>query len=78
MKIDQMHISFKQGLDKFDSKNYPNIEPEEIDLLLFDLDNINYSNGLQLSTGVKTAFWDSVGASATEPLIDIFIKKRKK
>ena len=29
-----MHISFKQGLDKFDSKNYPNIEPEEIDLLL--------------------------------------------
>lgn len=29
-----MHTSFKQGLDKFDSKNYPNLEPEEIDLLL--------------------------------------------
>ena len=29
-----MHLSFKQGLDKFDSKNYPNLEPEEIDLVL--------------------------------------------
>jgi len=34
MTISEMHISFKQGLHKFDSKNYPNIEPEEIDLLL--------------------------------------------
>ena len=30
----EMHISFKQGLDKFDSKNYPNLLPEEIDLIL--------------------------------------------
>jgi len=29
-----MHIAFKQGLDKFDSKDYPNLEPEEIDLVL--------------------------------------------
>jgi hypothetical protein len=29
-----MHISFKQGLDKFDSKDYPNLEPEEVDLVL--------------------------------------------
>lgn len=29
-----MHIAFKQGLDKFDSLNYPNFEPEEIDLIL--------------------------------------------
>ena len=34
MTVDEMHIAFKQGLDKFDSKNYPDIEPEEIDLLL--------------------------------------------
>ena len=34
MTVEEMHISFKQGLDKFDSKNYPNLEEEEIDLLL--------------------------------------------
>lgn len=32
--VQEMHISFKQGLDKFDSNNYANIEPEEIDLVL--------------------------------------------
>jgi len=34
MTASEMVISFKQGLDKFDSKNYPNLEPEEIDLVL--------------------------------------------
>lgn len=34
MNAPEMHIAFKQGLDKFDSLNYPDIEPEEIDLLL--------------------------------------------
>lgn len=34
MTAAQMQLSFKQGLDKFDSKNYPNLEPEEIDLVL--------------------------------------------
>ena len=29
-----MHTAFKQGLDKFDSKDYPNLEPDEIDLVL--------------------------------------------
>ena len=29
-----MHIEFKLGLDKTDSLNYPNFEPEEIDLWL--------------------------------------------
>ena len=29
-----MHTAFKQGLDKFDSKDYPNLEAEEIDLVL--------------------------------------------
>ncbi len=33
MTISEWHISFKQGMDKFDSKNYPNFEPEEIDLV---------------------------------------------
>lgn len=34
MTVQEMHLSFKQGLDKFDSKNYPNLLPEEIDLIL--------------------------------------------
>lgn len=34
MTAAQMQLSFKQGMDKFDSKNYPNLEPEEIDLVL--------------------------------------------
>jgi len=34
MDVTSMHISFKQGLDKFDSLNYPNLLPEEIDLVL--------------------------------------------
>ncbi len=33
MNIAEWHISFKQGMDKFDSLNYPNLEPEQIDLL---------------------------------------------
>lgn len=34
MTISEAHISFKFGLDKFDSLNYANFEPEEIDLIL--------------------------------------------
>ena len=34
MTIAEMHIEFKVGLDKTDSLNYPNFEPEEIDLWL--------------------------------------------
>jgi hypothetical protein len=34
MTLTQMHIEFKVGLDKTDSLNYPNFEPEEIDLWL--------------------------------------------
>tara|TARA_R110000744_G_scaffold260846_1_gene375741 strand:+ start:5887 stop:6585 length:699 start_codon:yes stop_codon:yes gene_type:complete len=34
MTIAEMHIQFKVGLDKTDSLNYPNFEPEEIDLWL--------------------------------------------
>ena len=34
MTLAEMHIEFKLGLDKTDSLNYPNFEPEEIDLWL--------------------------------------------
>jgi len=34
MTVAEMHIQFKVGLDKTDSLNYPNFEPEEIDLWL--------------------------------------------
>lgn len=34
MNISEMHIAFKFRLDKLDSLNYPEFEPEEIDLLL--------------------------------------------
>ena len=34
MTIAEMHTAFKVGLDKIDNLNYPNFEPEEIDLLL--------------------------------------------
>ncbi|GAH17195.1 unnamed protein product, partial [marine sediment metagenome] len=34
MTLAEMHIQFKLGLDKTDSLNYPNFEPEEIDLWL--------------------------------------------
>lgn len=34
MLISEMHQSFRFGLDKMDSLNYPNFLPEEIDLLL--------------------------------------------
>lgn len=34
MTVAEMHIAFKFGSDKFDNLNYPNFEPEEIDLLL--------------------------------------------
>lgn len=34
MTASEMHISFKFGLDKLDSNNYPNFEDEEVDLLL--------------------------------------------
>lgn len=34
MQIQRMHIEFKIGLDKSDVLNYPNYEPEEIDVFL--------------------------------------------
>lgn len=34
MTIIEAHLAFKFGLDKIDSLNYPNVLPEEIDLLL--------------------------------------------
>jgi len=34
MTVAEMHIEFKVGLDKTDSLNYPNFEPEEVDLWL--------------------------------------------
>lgn len=34
MTVEELHISFKQGLDKFDSKNYPDLLESEIDLIL--------------------------------------------
>jgi len=34
LTISEAHTAFKFGLDKFDSLNYPNFLPEEIDLLL--------------------------------------------
>ena len=34
MTIIEAHLSFKLSLDKIDSLNYPNLEPEEIDLIL--------------------------------------------
>jgi hypothetical protein len=34
MTVSEMHQSFRFGLDKLDSLNYPNFLPEEIDLLL--------------------------------------------
>lgn len=34
MTIAEMHTAFRVGLDKIDNLNYPNFEPEEIDLLL--------------------------------------------
>lgn len=36
MTVTELHNAFKFGLDKLDSLNYANFEPEEIDLLLND------------------------------------------
>jgi hypothetical protein len=49
---------------------------EDIDLDLFDVDNINYVNGLELSNGIKTNFWTSNEDSASEPLVNFFIRDR--
>ena len=34
MTVDEMHISYKLLMDKFDSLNYPNFSPEAIDFIL--------------------------------------------
>lgn len=52
------------------------IKTENEDLALFDLDDINYSNGFQLSTGEKTSVWSSTAASASETLVDLYIKDK--
>lgn len=34
MTVNQLHIAFKEGLDKFDSLNYPDFQSDQIDLIL--------------------------------------------
>ena len=50
------------------------IKTEEYDLHLFDLDNINYSNGLELSDGTRTNLWASENSAIACPLYEIFAK----
>jgi len=58
------------------------IRTEEIDLDLFDLSNINYSNGLMTpSTSdptelIKTQLWESENNPTAIPIADIFAKNR--
>ena len=43
-----MHIQFKLGLDKTDSLNYPNFEPEEIDLT----QEFTFTNNLTIDNAI--------------------------
>jgi len=56
MTAQEMHISFKQGLDKLDSKNYPNIEPEEIDLVLNQAQGVFVKQRYGKSNSKKESF----------------------
>jgi hypothetical protein len=59
MTASEMHISFKQGLDKFDSRNYPNLEPEEIDLLLNQAQDTFVKQRYGLNNVSKKSFEES-------------------
>lgn len=54
------------------------IKTDEIAIDVFDLDNINYNNGIRcgLFGADKASGWDSAGDSVYEPLVNIFIKDR--
>jgi hypothetical protein len=54
------------------------VNTKEIDLDLYDLNNVNFCNGLRVGTdGIdKTALWTSRNSTTTEPLVDIFAKSR--
>ena len=54
------------------------LKTETVELDLFDLDNLNYPNGLWYNGLTKTANWDAEGDSAYEDLATIFIKNRFK
>tara|TARA_R110002012_G_scaffold261340_2_gene443232 strand:+ start:14279 stop:14974 length:696 start_codon:yes stop_codon:yes gene_type:complete len=58
MTVAEMHIQFKVGLDKTDSLNYPNFEPEEIDLWLNRAQNrfvkTRYSHDIKQETFEET------------------------
>jgi len=50
------------------------VKKDEIDLYLFDLDNINYSNGLELLDGTRTNQWTSEDSTIPIPLYEVFAK----
>lgn len=50
------------------------VKKDEIELYLFDLNNINYSNGLELSDGIRTNLWTSEDSAVAIPLYEIFAK----
>lgn len=54
------------------------IKEEKVELTLFDIDDLNYINGLSLSDGTRTTAWDSEGDSVYESLVDVYIKHKFK
>jgi hypothetical protein len=56
------------------------IKTEEIDIDLFDLNNINYCNGMMTMNDsaelVKTDLWTSENSPSAIPLVDIFAKNK--
>jgi hypothetical protein len=53
------------------------IKKEENEIDLFDLNNINYSNGLEYtSAGAKTSAWSTTGGAPYTSLVNLFIKDR--
>ena len=54
------------------------IKEESVSLTLFDVNDLNYINGLSLSDGSRTTAWDSEGDSVYESLVNIYIKHKFK
>jgi len=51
------------------------VKTEEIELYLFDLNNINYANGMLEADGLTlTEYWTSENSPVIEPLYEIFAK----
>jgi hypothetical protein len=72
MTAQEMHDAFKFGLDKFDSLNYPNFEPAEIDLLLNQGQDTFVKQRYGFTNHKKTSFEET--QKRTEDLKNIVVR----